>query len=332
MRMAELTGAMARPAGARASAALRWRRRLDCVAAGAVGVLLGDAVAFASVMRAGVGQHGTAVTSPVVRPAEQPGEATYPLQPTPDGGFVYKSPRFSAVIAPDGHVKFVDLVAGAAVCVGGQIEAGRCGDAPLPTLFEALGSLARGGGSRPPPPLLFVPEPAFPLTARLVWVRGAITRSDSMHKLTGSAEKRRNDWRAAHRYEKEKFLAATFEFRVEMAADWHRKLLREALADLPSRLEELWQTPQYTPAEKRMTICRLWAEVDFADEQARAAADVIEAWIRRRLPAGTTHAYRARELHECRRDPQPGAAPALRRFDPYAAPETEGARPLPRAD
>jgi hypothetical protein len=312
-------------AAARMGAAKR-RGRLLTATLGAAGALLGDAVAFASAAvqprRGGTGPRTYTVVPLVVRPPEQPNEATYPLQPTHDGGFVYQCPRFSAVIAPDGHVTFTDAAGGEAVCVGGgPVEAGRCGEVPRPTLFGSLTALLRGGPAlplSPPPPLLFVPAPTTPLAPTLVWVGGTLDRMDAVHLPPSNR---------THRYEKVKFLSATFEFRVEMAADWHRRLLREALAELPLRLDALWEAPEYAPAEKRMMICRLWGEVDFADEKARAAADIIETWIRRRLPAGTTNAYRGRELHDCQR--QLGVVPGRRRFDPYAAPETEGAVPLP---
>ena len=128
------------------------------------------------------------------------------------------------------------------------------------------------------------------LTKTPIHVRGSFALKDELMFLTGQG------W---YRYEKAKFLSATFDFRVRLAAKRHARLQREAIADLPDRLDGLWRDTGFTPREKRRIVCLLWAEVNVDQPDTRKAADVITSWIRRRLAAGSTDAYTAPELAAC---------------------------------
>jgi hypothetical protein len=123
-----------------------------------------------------------------------------------------------------------------------------------------------------------------------VSVSGTFDLTDELMRAAGQT---------TYRYEKAKFLSATFEFRVKLAAEQHRKLLREAIAGLPERLDALWGDAAYTPREKRRILCMLWAELEVVDPDHRLAADAIVGWVRRRLPAGTPLAYSAAEQARC---------------------------------
>lgn len=261
----------------------------------------------------------------VFSPPTRPNEGTYVLRPTPDGGFEYEDLRFHARITPDGHVTFTDVrLRLERPTIFGVPLKGHSGISDVrPSLAETLTKALRGDRNRPIP---FTPHsrprdaenlwaipPSMslpPMGPMFTYVSGSFDLTDELMRATGQG------W---YRYEKAKFLSATFEFRVKLAMERHRKLLREAIAGLPERLDVLWVDTAYTPREKRRILCLLWSEVDVGDPHHRAAADVIVGWIRRRLPAGTPVAYSAGEQARC-------AAEANRPFAVYDAGDDEGAR------
>jgi hypothetical protein len=123
-----------------------------------------------------------------------------------------------------------------------------------------------------------------------VSIAGTFDLTDELMSATGQG---------FYRYEKAKFLSATFAFRLKMAVARQRALLKQSLDELPARLDELWANTAYAPRERRQIICWLWSEVDDGDPESRVASDAILAWIRRRLPAGGSDAYRPAELSAC---------------------------------
>jgi len=115
------------------------------------------------------------------------------------------------------------------------------------------------------------------------------------------------------------FLDRTRAERMEMAAVDRSARLRESLQRTRADLEQLWRGPD-TPARKRHLLFLLWDECaeDGSDEvvgTARAVRGAIVGFVRRRLPAGSAHAFTAAELaaENARRT-------STARFDPYAAP------------
>lgn len=137
-------------------------------------------------------------------------------------------------------------------------------------------------------------------------VVGTFDLTDEVIRLAGQG------W---YKYEKAKFLSATFEFRVCLAAARQAKLLEEALEELPARLTALWGSPEFTAREKRRIVCLLWAEVDVAHARSRVAADTILTWVRDRLPPESRDAYGAAELAACAADGRP--------FSPYGVVSAE---------
>jgi hypothetical protein len=116
-------------------------------------------------------------------------------------------------------------------------------------------------------------------------------------------------------YEKANFLAATFERRTEMAAKWYAGEMRAATKELPLRLDALWADTRYRRRERRRIICLLWGDLDTSTSDARPAATIIEAWIRKRLPPGSSDAYTNDEVNAC--SPKRVGTPAFR---PYGSP------------
>jgi hypothetical protein len=261
---------------------------------------------------------------PIGPPPARANEGSYALSRTSDGGYRYRDMRFEARIAPDGHVTFEDVhVSGDIYVLGLPLlgKKGRSADDQRPSLATTLGRLLKGDRTRP-----FVREPfpfhryhadpwlALPrdITERppgplFVTATGTFDLTDELMRMVGQDP---------YRYEKAKFLSATFEFRLKMAALHHRKMLQEAIRDLPARLDALWADPAYAEREKRGILCLLWSEVEVGNDHARTAALAIETWIGRRLPAGAPGAYSADETAAC-------AAAAGRPFAPYAPPAME---------
>ena len=103
-------------------------------------------------------------------------------------------------------------------------------------------------------------------------------------------------------YEKANFLASTFKRRTGMAAKWYAAQMRTARDDLPTRLDALWADTRYRRRERRRIIFLLWKDVDISEADARPAATIIEAWIRKRLPRGSPDAYTDDELEALSRE------------------------------
>jgi hypothetical protein len=119
----------------------------------------------------------------------------------------------------------------------------------------------------------------------------------------------------AYPYPKANFLAATFTRRTEMAAELNSRQMRAARTELPRQLDALWDDTRYRRRERRRIVFLLWQEVDKSSADGRSTSTAIEAWIRRRLPRGSSDAYTDQELdaysHERRGEPP---------FNPYGSP------------
>jgi hypothetical protein len=119
-------------------------------------------------------------------------------------------------------------------------------------------------------------------------------------------------WRGEdpYRYEKAKFLAATFDERMKMRAAHDAERMRGALLDLPRRLAAIWRRPM-PASERRRILFDLWDQCDEGEDGASARA-IIVAFVRARLPAGTSDAFSSEELATLN-----GARTTQARFEPY---------------
>lgn len=244
-------------------------------------------------------------------------EGTYILQRTSDGGYVHSDQRFEAHIAPDGQVTFKDVHGHVGVSLLGlPLFGDPSARGERPSVQRALSDWVRPNPKRAIPfslpeqpgfadPVLALPaEMRRPMGPMLITVSGTFDLTDELMLRFGQG------W---YRYEKAKFLSATFEFRLKMAVAEHRRLLRAAIDVLPDRLDALWADDGYTPREKRRILFLLWAEADRTEPSTGAVVETIEIWIRRRLPRGSALAFSALELSECRNQI------AGRAFSPYGA-------------
>ncbi len=116
--------------------------------------------------------------------------------------------------------------------------------------------------------------------------------------------------------EKLAFMDRTREERMQIAASWRSESLREALHRMPGELERLWRAGG-DPAVRRRTLFQLWDEcAETGSPQvvatARAVRGTVLAFIRRRLPRGSRHAYSDAELDALNR-----SRTSRERFAPY---------------
>jgi hypothetical protein len=242
--------------------------------------------------------------SPGSRPAQEKVRA-YPLRPTRDGGYVFDDSRFRATVAPDGQVTFKDH--------HGSVVWNHLPfmPEPLPPGTKSLQStlrdlLGKKRGKMPTQVPASVPEPpplvTGPLTDQdrkrlypfgqpmlLAQVSGTVDVTDEYYRWMGEDP---------YRYEKARFLAATFDARTAMAARAQVTELRRALHLLPERLVAIWNDTSQPLLARRRVLCALWTELR-RDERGRDASAVVSAFVRTHAKAGTPNAYTEAELATC---------------------------------
>jgi hypothetical protein len=111
-------------------------------------------------------------------------------------------------------------------------------------------------------------------------------------------------------YEKRKFLAATWDLRMRMRVVTDAERMRTALHQLPDYLEAVWRDQRRAASARRHVLYLLWEECDDRTPGGAQARATIEAFVRRRLPAGSASAFTVAELARLN-----GAGP--RPFAPY---------------
>jgi len=118
-----------------------------------------------------------------------------------------------------------------------------------------------------------------------------------------------------YRYEKEKFMEHTSKLRADLQIKARKAVLESSLAYLPTHLEEVWSDPNHPARERRRVLYAMWREAAGTDDEVgaagRKARGTIEAFIRERLPEGSTDAFTDEELR--RYNARAGAL----RFEPY---------------
>src|SRR5262249_24544455 len=105
-------------------------------------------------------------------------------------------------------------------------------------------------------------------------------------------------------------LEESFERRAILAASSHRDAVDAELAELPARLEALWNDTRRSARERRQLLFELWDEIDEHDPACNAARVRIVEFIRRRLPEGSPEGYSPSELAVLNRG-------RTLRFEPY---------------
>jgi hypothetical protein len=121
-----------------------------------------------------------------------------------------------------------------------------------------------------------------------------------------------------YRYEKDKFMESTAKLRGELTQKARRAQLESSLAALPVHLERVWSDLERPARKRRGVLYAMWKEAAGSDDEVgtagRKARATIEAFIRDRLPEGSSDAFTDEELR--RFNSRAGAL----RFEPYKRP------------
>ena len=265
--------------------------------------MLSELIAVLSVVAGGP----ALATAGGVRPEVRPNEGTYTLWRGPDRTHVFRHPEFEARVAPDGHVVFEDAHPPAIGPFGKTYR--RAGD-ERPSLAGALQDVARADRRQrsvvDAPVCAHNPDPRLPPSAKCrrsalpISVSGSFDLTDEMLDRVGPG------W---NRLEKAKFLSATFEFRMKLAAQ-HRQPLPPDPIELSARLDDVWRDERYTLRERRRMICLVWAGLSSSDPEARQTSDILLGWIAHQAPRAGPTAFSSEEIAAC-------AADGDRPFRPY---------------
>jgi hypothetical protein len=242
--------------------------------------------------------------APQLRPIDTL-EGSYGLRRWGDG-YVYEDDKFEARVAPDGTASFKDKRGGASLFTPfswiGKSRAQQRQQSPDraardPVAYRRTPWIAPSGPSEDPrriPQSELCPPgsscSAVPVSTA-VQVSGSFDLTDELLRALG---------KDPHARDKARFLSATFEFRIKLAIEGRKRLMKKALDDLPRHLEALWADERYSPRERRRILFELWYEMDRTPEGDRAAK-TIDAFIRRRLPCGGADGYTPGELDAFRR-------------------------------
>jgi hypothetical protein len=228
-------------------------------------------------------------------------EETYKLRESKDGSgdLIYEASTFSARVAPDGGVTFKDrsisdfkwlpFLPRKNVTFG------------VPSLESSIKNVLRGRDPPPPPrPDERGPPPettaVIPEVSRYrpdpreacrecKAVRFDLLPGNATGRLDLTDELMRMNGQDPYRYQKAKFLAATRERRVQMAAKTHAQNLRSATADLPARLRSIACDNRLSLRERRAVLEALRHEMDAGTPEGHEAAGKIAAFIAARFDA-----------------------------------------------
>jgi hypothetical protein len=272
---------------------------------------------------------GVPLWAPTLKRADLEDAATYGLRKSGEG-YVYENPKFEARIARDGVVTFKDrhgsarlslfpfnLLPKSATRKQGPAVPSRLGDPTANRHAPWLPTPAQPPvyDRRPPQEEICPPDSAcYALpSASMISVSGSFDLTDEIMRMLGQDP---------YRLEKARFLSATFEFRIKMAIAARLEDMKQALGELPSRLDALWGDGRYSARERRRILYELWYEMDRTPDGQRAA-HMVEDFIRRRLPCGAPNSYTQNELDAFRTEhPEQHFAPAVDCVKAKALPPT----------
>jgi len=228
--------------------------------------------------------------APVRQPPPEP-VTEMVLRPADDGSgaLIYDGRGFQARVAPDGGVTFDDKHVTGVTPLPWLPEPVRYG---VPSLQSTLRMALQGkpppappapDTSGPPPETTTVipevsryrPDPRescrectidFQQPA-LISGLGRFDVGDELARLNGDDP---------NRVEKARFLTATRDTRLQMAATVHAQNVRQAMAELPGRLDAIACDPRLSVDQKRATLTALRDEMNTSAEGRQAAAIVSE--------------------------------------------------------
>ena len=257
-------------------------------------------MAWAASFAAADGGVGTLTPTPTLEApppqARSEAAASYELRPAKDGSgdLLYDGRTWSARVSIDGSVAFSDRRASDVGFLPPWLPAPV--DNGVPSLQSTVTSLLRRRKvpqpREVPPPddsFLIIPNvtPYRPDPREACRECNDIHFSPTLAGATGHFDLADELGRFArqdpHRLEKARFLAATRELRIRMAAAAHAFWIRRAAAELPARLEAIACAGNRPAAERRAILEALRAEMDGGPD-GRAAAERIGAFLEARFP------------------------------------------------
>ncbi|HET6148979.1 MAG TPA: hypothetical protein VFH68_15685 [Polyangia bacterium] len=227
--------------------------------------------------------------------AGSPPPDDYQLRRANDGSgdLIYEASGFTARIARDGSVSFRDRHVSKLSLIpflpgppptgvptlqstlrglGKHRHKGRTEPPRDPTADETLDPSTTVSRYRPDPrEACQYPRPCFfdaPVT--LLGARARFDLTDELMRFAGQDP---------YRYGKARFLAATHEMRVRMAARAHAEDLSRSRADLPALLRSIACDDRLRPGERRAIIEALRAELDLATPASHAPAEEIRRFL-----------------------------------------------------
>lgn len=228
-----------------------------------------------------------------------PRAGEYPLRPSKSGSgeLIYEGKGFSAYVARDGAVRFVDkhltlLTLLPFLPVSGPQN--------IPSLQATVTGLLRHGkvpqrDPRTPNDTSFLVNPLLtpyrpdpreacrqcsePLDLLPIGLTGTFDLTDEVMRISGQDP---------YRYEKARFLVATRELRVRKAATIRAENIRNAARDLSRQLMEIACDGRRSPRERRQIIEELRQQLqDDTTEEGRAASAAISRFVSAQLsPTG----------------------------------------------
>lgn len=221
--------------------------------------------------------------------------------------YTFDTPHFVAKVARDGVVSFKDKHGSSSVVFPFFPFFPSIGKSPRPRGPTLESTLRDHFSKRRRPPAELPPQPA-PLPRRLeqnevcprsspchweslplaIVVQGSFDLTDELMRRLGQDP---------YGLEKARFLSATFEFRIKLAIEARKADLKQAFETLPARLDELWGDERYSPRERRRILHELWYETDGSPDGERAA-NIIRAFVKRRLPCGAPDGFTRAELDD----------------------------------
>jgi hypothetical protein len=235
--------------------------------------------------------------APFKNPVKAPAQEEYELRRAKDGSrdLLYDASTFTARVARDGSVVFRDK--GFGVSLLPLLFRPRTYRPPVMGVPSLMSVLGHGGGHNRVPPELsdesatnygsrlplptmspFRPDPReacqyprpcfFDAAVTIVNVTGTFDLTDDLIRFAGQDP---------YRYAKARFLAATRELRVRLAARAHADDLRDSAAELPSRLQTIRCDDRMSLADRRAILLGLRSELEAASPEGRTAAARIDA-------------------------------------------------------
>lgn len=228
-----------------------------------------------------------------------PPEEVYQLREAKDGTgeLVYEESGFTARVAKDGSVRFVEKHVTELRLFPFSFLPKKNIYLGVPSLQSSLKAALQGrtpaaarppdDGSPPPETTMVIPEVSryrpdpregcrycgmFPPVYPNVTWRADLT--DEIMRMKGQDP---------YRYQKGKFLVATTDIRSRMGAKTHAENIRDAIADLPARLVSIACDERLSPRDRRAILEALRAELDTGTPAGRIAAGRIETFLAARF-------------------------------------------------